>query len=148
MWVVENLPLVAKNKNPFSHSHLELVYSFCGLCPWSGGGRLLVLRILLMVRRGFLGGLTYASRRGDFAGNADLPDFGIKPAQVVSHSQCLHACWGYSVVRILPTSSHDTCHIQPILLSYLVSDTRIPYCLVYRSSNQPDVSGMMWLVVH
>jgi hypothetical protein len=76
------------------------------------------------------------------------------------------ACWCYSVVRIVPTFSHntchifhtipaifftqhlpyfshDTCHIQPILLSYLAPDTRVPYCLVYRSFSQPDVAGMM-----
>jgi hypothetical protein len=52
------------------------------------------------------------------------------------------ACWCYSVVRILPSFSHHTCHIQYILLSYLVSDTRDPPFLVYRSSNQPDVAGM------
>jgi hypothetical protein len=54
------------------------------------------------------------------------------------------ACWCYSVVRILPSSSHDTCHIHSILLLYLVSDTRVPHkFLVHRSSNQPDVAGMM-----
>jgi hypothetical protein len=50
------------------------------------------------------------------------------------------ACWCYSVVRILPSFSHETCHIQPILQSYLVSGTRVPTCRVYRSSNQPDVA--------
>jgi hypothetical protein len=46
-------------------------------------------------------------------------------------------------VRILPNFSHDTCHIQPLLLSYLVSDTQVPYSLVFRLSNQPDVARMM-----
>jgi hypothetical protein len=37
----------------------------------------------------------------------------------------------------------DACHIEPILLTYLMSDTRVPYCHVYRSSNQPDVAGLV-----
>jgi hypothetical protein len=54
------------------------------------------------------------------------------------------ACWCYCVVCILPRFSHHTC---PILLSYLVSDTRVPHFLVYRSSNQPDVAVMMYFLL-
>jgi hypothetical protein len=32
-------------------------------------------------------------------------------------------------------------------MSYLLSDTRVPNFLVYRSSNQPDVPGMMFLLL-
>jgi hypothetical protein len=41
---------------------------------------------------------------------------------------------------------HPTKFLTPYLPyppSYLVSDTRDPHVLVYRSSNQPDVAGMM-----
>jgi hypothetical protein len=40
------------------------------------------------------------------------------------------ACWCHSVVRILPIFSHDTCPTPPILLSCLVSDTRVSPCLL------------------
>jgi hypothetical protein len=53
------------------------------------------------------------------------------------------ACWCYSVVCILPSFSLEICPIQSILLSSLVSDTRVPHFLVYRSSSQPDVAGLM-----
>jgi hypothetical protein len=46
-------------------------------------------------------------------------------------------------VHLTKFLSRPSWPIQSILLSYRVSDTRVPYCLVYRSSNQPDVAGMM-----
>jgi hypothetical protein len=48
---------------------------------------------------------------------------------------CPPGCQGLpvanSVVRILQTLSHDSCHFQRILLSYLVSDTQVPHRLSY-----------------
>jgi hypothetical protein len=56
----------------------------------------------------------------------------------------VRACLFVLLCRAHPTKFlTDTCHIQPILLSYLVSDTRVPHFLIYRSSNQPDVAEMM-----
>jgi hypothetical protein len=47
---------------------------------------------------------------------------------------------GAALVCILTRFSRRTC---PILLLSLVSDTRVPPFIVYRSSNQPVVAGMM-----
>jgi hypothetical protein len=57
----------------------------------------------------------------------------------------LGAAAGLVGVEQLPVSSPlwKLCPIQAILLSYLVSDTRVSYFFVYMSSNQPDVAGMM-----
>jgi hypothetical protein len=67
-----------------------------------------------MVRRGFLGGLTYASRRGDFAGNADLPDFETGTSRIpLTVSSCLLGLLSRAnstnlLTRYLPYPAHPT----------------------------------------
>jgi hypothetical protein len=74
-----------------------------------------------------------------------LPFFPLVPTSHCAHStiQCSQsgfACGCCSVVCILSRFSHHTCLI---LMSSLVSNTRVPPFIVYRPSNQPDVAGMM-----
>jgi hypothetical protein len=67
----------------------------------------------------------------------------VRPLTWMAELFGLYEVWCYSAVGILPSFSHDTCHIHFILLSYLMSDKGVPPCLVYGSSNQPEVAGMM-----
>jgi hypothetical protein len=55
----------------------------------------------------------------------------------------VRACLLVLLCCVHPTTFLTLYLPYPILLSYLVSDTRVQHILVKRSSNQPDVAGMM-----
>jgi hypothetical protein len=64
---------------------------------------------------------------------------GVSPLECALSA--VRACVLVLPCRAHPTNiSRDFCHI---LLPYLVSDTRVPYRLVYRLSNQPDVAELL-----